>query len=102
MMGYPSFQHHPDGYIFVRKSDLEIYQDTIANFQTDYGSAYPGLPEGYIGRYYEPGVNHYLHSSDSATPQDLSWSEGDSYIAAYGSLMMAKASREAAYDNKQS
>ena len=70
-MGYPNFQHHPDGYIFIRKSALEIYQDTVANFQIDFGSSYLGLLDGYIGRYYEPGVSHYLHTDENATPQDL-------------------------------
>jgi hypothetical protein len=94
-MKYPNFQHHPDGLIFVRKSASEIYQDVISNFQTDYGSTYPGLPDGYIGRYYEPGVDHYLHTDNTAYPQDLSWDTGDAYIAAYDKLVAAKAAREA-------
>ncbi len=95
-MGYPNFQHHPDGYIFIRKSKSDIYQDTVANFQTDLGSLYPGLPNGYIGRYYEPGESHYLHTDDNATPQDLNWPEGDAYIAAYNTLVAAKTARELA------
>jgi hypothetical protein len=95
-MGYPNFQHHPDGLIFVRKSVSEIYQDTIANFRADLGSSYIGLPDGYIGRYYEPGKNHYLTTGDSAVPQGLSWSEGDTYITAYDKLITSKFAREAA------
>jgi hypothetical protein len=95
-MRYPNFQHHPDGFIIIRKLAEEIYIDTIANFEADYGQSYPGLPDGYIGRYYEPGVNHYLHTSDIAVPQDLTWAEGDRYIEAYDSLIAAKTARKAA------
>jgi hypothetical protein len=86
-MGYPNFQHHPDGLIFVRKSATEIYQDTVANFQTNYGATYFGLPTGYIGRYYEPKICHYLTNGKSNTPQSLPWPEGDRYIAAYQQLV---------------
>jgi hypothetical protein len=92
---YPNFQHHPDGYIFVRTS-CGVYMDTIVDFQADYGQTYAGLPEEYIGRYYEPGVDHCLHTNDSATPQDLNWPEGNAYIAAYDLIIAAKAAREAA------
>lgn len=79
-MGYPNFQHYPDGWIYVR-TDKGIYCDTIVNFEADFGQTYPGLPDGFIGRYYEPGVNHYWHTGDTALPQNLSWSEGDGYLA---------------------
>lgn len=52
------FQHHPDGLIFIRIDD-GIYMDLIANFEFDFGESYPGLPEGYIGKYYELEVSHY-------------------------------------------
>lgn len=94
-MGYPNFQHHPDGWIYIR-TDNGIYCDTIANFEVDYGQSYVGLPEKYIGRCYEPGVNHYFHTDDTVVPQDLSWPEGDTYIPAYDALIAAKAAREAA------
>lgn len=83
----------------MRKSESDIYRDTIANFKTDFGSSYPGLLDGYIGRYYEPGVSHYITTGDTAVPQDLSWAEGDAYIAAYGTLVAAKAARESAVTN---
>jgi hypothetical protein len=86
-MGYPNFQHHPDGFIYVRKAKTEIYQDTITNFQTDYGSVYQGLPDGYIGRYYEPEVSHYLTTGNISVPQSLPWPEGERYIAAYQQLV---------------
>ncbi len=69
-MGYPNFQHHPDGLIYVR-TEAGIYQDTIANFEADYGSSGPDLPAGYAGRYYEPGVNHYITTGSTAVPQPL-------------------------------
>lgn len=97
-MGYPNFQHHPDGIIFVR-TNSGIYSDTIVNFQSDSGINYSGLLDGYIGQYYEPGISHYLHTINSATPQGLNWPEGDAYIAAYDSLMAVKKARETADDN---
>jgi hypothetical protein len=85
-MGYPNFQHHPDGYIFVRTSS-GTYMGTTDNFKKDYGGSYAGLPDGYIGRYYEPGVSHYLTTGDISAPQSLPWLEGDRYIAAYQQLI---------------
>lgn len=93
-MGYPNFQHHPDGKIFIRLAEDEAYCDTIANFEVDYGGHYAGLPDGFIGRYYEPDVNHYVHTDDTAVPQGLSWQEGNAYIEAYEQLIAAKADRE--------
>lgn len=92
-MGLPNFQHHPDGWIFIR-TDQGVYADAIANFEVDYGNPYTGLPEGFIGRYYEPGVNHYVHTDDTAVPQTLIWQEGNAYIEAYEQLIAAKAGRE--------
>lgn len=96
MVRYPNFQHHPDGWIYVRQTKNEIYADTIASFQIDYGSPYPGFDDKYIGRYYEPGINHYFHTDDTSFPQNLSWPEGDAYIMAYDSLMASQAARKAA------
>lgn len=95
-MGYPNFQHHPDDWIIIRQSQNKVYSDTIANFEADYGSPCAGLPDGFIGRYYEPGVNHYITTGNTAIPQPLQWADGDRYIAAYDSLMAAKMAREAA------
>ncbi len=86
-MEYPNFQHHPDGYVFVRKSESEIYQDTITNFQIDYGDSYFDLPNDYVGRYYEPEICHYITDGKNITPQSLTWTEGDRYIAAYQQLV---------------
>jgi hypothetical protein len=85
-MAFPNFQHHPDGFIFVR-TEAGVYQDTISNFQIDFGSSYPAIPNGYIGRYYEPGVSHYLTTGNISAPQSLPWPEGDRYIAAYQQLV---------------
>ncbi len=95
MIEYPNFQHHPDGWILIR-TEVGTYMDTIANFELDYGQPYSELPDGYIGRYYEPGKSHYLSTGDTATPQDLSWLDGNAYIAAYEQLVAAKAARESA------
>lgn len=84
-----NFHHHPDGLIYVR-TDAGIYCDSVENFALDLGQPYPGLPEGFDERYYEPGVKHCLSTRTSAVPQELSWPEGDAYIAAYDSLVAAK------------
>ncbi len=86
MMGYPNFQHHPDGYIFIRTSS-GTYMDTIANFKKDYGGFYLDLPDGYIGRYYEPEICHHLTTGNNIVPQSLTWTEGDRFIAAYQQLV---------------
>lgn len=92
-MRLPNFQHHPDGLVFIR-TDQGIYMDTVANFEIDFGESYPGLPDGFIGRYYEPDVNHYVHADDTAVSQGLNWLEGNAYISAYDTLVAAKADRE--------
>ena len=39
------------------------------------------LPDGYIGRVYEPDIQHYLVKPDgSAEPQPLNWEEGNQYL----------------------
>jgi hypothetical protein len=94
-MGYPNFQHHPDGWIIIKQAEDQFYFDTIGHFEADYGQAYPELPTGYIGRYYEPGVSHYITTGDTAASQPLQWLEGDRYIAAYDMLLASKKAREA-------
>ena len=53
------FQHHPDGWIYVRGTTI-TYWDTPANFAVDLGKAYPGLPAGYIERIYDPPNNLHV------------------------------------------
>lgn len=87
------FHHHPDGLIIIRSGD-KVYIDTVENFMADLGEDYPGLPDGYIGRYYEPGKTHYLTTGDTAHPQEREWPEGDRYIADIERLLAAKEQRE--------
>jgi hypothetical protein len=87
------FHHHPDGYIVIDTA-TGTYIDTVDNFILDLGEPYPGIPAEYIGRWYEPGIDHHFYTSDTAFPQDLIWPEGDHYIAACDQLMAAKGQRE--------
>lgn len=91
----PNFHHHPDNLIFVRVEGQPDYCDTPENFALDFGAPYTDPPQGSAERYYEPGVSHYLSDGATATPQPLSWPQGDAYIAAHAALMSAKAAREA-------
>jgi hypothetical protein len=91
------FHHHPDGLIIIRSGD-KVYIDTVENFMADLGEDYPGLPDGYIGRYYEPGKSHYFTTGNTAYPQPLEWSEGNRYIENIDNLISAKELRKSAID----
>jgi hypothetical protein len=69
------FQHHPDGYIIV--GDVLLPVDEFLVYEPDYS----GLPQGSIGRIYEPGVRHALTDGQKVTGGPLSWLEGDVYIS---------------------
>lgn len=80
------FHHHPDGIVFIR-TQAGTYADTVDNFISDLGAAYSF---GGTERIYEPGKRHIVDNQ----PQDLAWSEGDGYIAAFDALVTAKSARE--------
>ena len=88
----PMFQHS-DGTIFVR-TDTGIYGDTLENFALDFGEAAPSLPEGYIGRIYEPNVRHAISNGESVIGGPLPFDFGDLAIGAIAALLAAKAARE--------
>jgi hypothetical protein len=85
------FQHH-DGFVRIVSYDLE-YHDTVENFIIDLGQAYSGMPDGFITRIYKPNNQHYLSTGDTASPQDLLWSEGDFYISQIQNLIDRKNER---------
>lgn len=89
--------HHHDGFIRI-VSDNKVYTDSIENFKVDLSAAmdaeYPGLPDGHVGRYYNPGQSHYLTTGDTARPLQREWPEGDRYIADIERLLAAKEQRE--------
>jgi len=89
------FQHHPDGWVYVR-GESETYCDTPANFATDLGGAYEGLPDGYISRIYIPETRHVLSDGTNEVAKTIPWTDGDTYIAALDTLLENQAAREEA------
>jgi len=86
------FQHHPDGWIYVRGAS-ETYCDTPANFATDLGATYSGLPTGYISRIYVPDTRHILSDGSNETAQSVPWSDGDTYISKLDTLLANQTTR---------
>lgn len=87
------FHHHSDNYIIIQTGS-KLYQDTVDNFAADLGEPYPGIPDQYAGRWYEPGVDHHFYTSNAAFPQNPIWAEGDRYISQIDRLIAAKKQRE--------
>jgi hypothetical protein len=87
------FHHHADGYIVI-ETEAGTYIDTVDNFTVDLGEPYSGIPAEYIGRWYEPGIDHHFYTSNTAFPQNLNWPEGDRYISQIDRLIAAKKQRE--------
>jgi len=91
------FHHHPDDKIFVR-TDTGVYRATVAEFATDITtlslSSYPGLPEEYDERFYDPAGKHELKNRKTAFPQSSPWALGDEYISNYADLKAEQDERE--------
>lgn len=84
-----TFHHHPDGLIYIRDDQTE-YRDTVANFVSDSGRPYVGLPSGFIERFYDPGKTHYLSTGRNQANQNLTWEIGDTYIAELTQMLDAQ------------
>ena len=76
------------------------YVDTLANFATDYGQAFPALySDGSplftaIGREYAIGEYHVVYDADSVVVHlDNPWTEGDAILAALTTIIVAKEAR---------
>ena len=83
------FRHHPDGLIYI--DDVTIPLELFQRLEPDYR-----LPDGYVGREYDPGAVHMLYTGNRADPRPLDWAEGDRYIgkkAHYACLMRRMYSR---------
>lgn len=87
------FRHHPDDRIIIQNGS-DLYHDTLENFLVD--ASLPGysLATGYLGRIYCPNEKHVLTTQNREDPQDLSWAEGDGYIANAATYLAAKDARE--------
>jgi hypothetical protein len=68
------FLHHPDGFIAIGELHYPLTEFLIDE------PAY-ALPEGLIGRFYEPGVQHWLTDGSMQHAGPLPWAEGDNYLA---------------------
>lgn len=72
------------------------YEDTLANFALDYGSEFPSLPEGDIGREYIPGFRHFTYNAAyELTDGEDVWRDGDRIIAAVADIWNAREARTA-------
>jgi hypothetical protein len=88
------FQHHPDGYIYVRPDSGNIYADTLAHFQSDYGQPAPALPAGADEQIYTQNIRHtYKRKGMVVGGGPRAYSIGDNIIAAISSLLAAQAAR---------
>lgn len=94
------FQHHPDGWIYIRSTD-KTYCDTPENFAADLGASYPGLPNGYISRIYDQGRRHVLSDGYNETAQQIPWADGDKYVVTLDTLLANQAAREEAKVNTE-
>lgn len=87
-----NFHRHPDNLIFVCGENV-TYQDTLENFEADYGQALPSLPGGMIEDFYWPGVKHFFSDGQNAYPAPLTDAFGDQVIAALPALIEAQQAR---------
>lgn len=68
------FQHHPDGVIRI---GALVYP--LAEFLIDEPTY--ALPQGAIGRIYEPGDRNWITDGESQIGGPMPWPEGDAYLA---------------------
>lgn len=80
--------------IVIIRVNGQVYQDTPENLEADYGAPIPSVPEGYDMTFYEPGSKYEHASRDRADPVlPAEWPAGDSILAAFDSIVSAKAER---------
>lgn len=84
---------HPSGRIYLR-TERGIYMATPAEFEQDYGSPFPVLPDGFTERYYRPSEKHNVQNARGVEGQPMPWPEGDAILAAIDDLLAKQAARE--------
>ena len=78
----------------IMDDDGNSYEDTLANFALDYGSDFPDLPEGAVGREYIPGFRHFTYNAQyEAVDGENPWRDGDVIIAALADIIAAGEAR---------
>jgi len=78
------------------KDGTNLYNDTPANFELDYGSAFPTLQTGQYIREYVADRRHSIFDDKEVflISGPAVWAEGDAIIAALSALVAAKDARE--------
>lgn len=86
-----------DGTIGLHTENDGHYVETTADFEADFGSALPALPEGITHRLYEPGVRHALQQGSNVVDGGpMPWPPGDAALDRTDELIVIKRDREAA------
>lgn len=86
--------------IFINKERITIhsgvneYQDTLANFELDYGSPAPVVPAEYRSLRYVPDVKFVYDTGSKQDSQGIPWVEGDAILADFDNIVAAKIARE--------
>jgi hypothetical protein len=69
---------HDDGKIGLHTENDGHYNETMEEFEADFGVALPALPDGITHRLYEPGVRHALQQGTNVVDGGLMpWPPGD-------------------------
>lgn len=88
---------HDDGNIGLHTENDGHYIGTIAEFEADFGSALPALPEGITHRLYEPGVRHALQQGSNVVDGGpMPWPPGDDALDRADEVIAIKRDKEAA------
>jgi hypothetical protein len=82
------FLHHPDGLVTIGG-----FRCTLEEFLLDEPGY--GLPEGTVGRCYQPGVTHWLTDGSGQIEGPLPWPEGEAYLAKESEYRTAQLARTA-------
>ncbi len=82
------FLHHPDGLIVIGALRYPLPEFLID--EPDYA-----LPDGMLGRVYEPGVQHWLTDGSMQHAGPLPWPDGDAYLSREAEYRAAFAARTA-------
>jgi hypothetical protein len=70
------FLHHPDNFIIINNE----FQCTLEQWM-QLEPTYSGLPEGFIGREYNQGIEDRVYTSSNEKILGSEWMEGDFYIS---------------------
>jgi hypothetical protein len=92
------YHYHPDGFICLRDGSTDVYVDTVANFNVDFGAPPPALPAGMIECVYDQAERHvYADARQNAFPVEGKPASAphEAVIAAASKLTKAKSARAA-------